>query len=148
MQTHGNQNINNVESYNVTESLTYNIPLPKCKRTATKTPMTICTAKTIGAVTSHKILRVLFDSESTKTRTKQSALPCTAKPKQLGTARNLLTLAGKLTAADVITLRDIRLPEFDKNRQIDEHKALVFYTKSRYDIILGTDFFSKSWYRH
>jgi len=35
------------------------------------------------------------------------------------------------------------LPEFDKNRQIDEQNALVFDNSCRYDIIFGTDFLTK-----
>ena len=72
--THAHNDID-IEIYNVTEDVTYNIPLPKCKCTATETPTTICTAKTIGAVRSHKILRILLDSGSRKTLIKRSALP-------------------------------------------------------------------------
>ena len=57
--THAHNDID-IEIYNVTEHVAYNILLPKCKHTATKTPTTICTAKTIGSVTSHKILRRPF----------------------------------------------------------------------------------------
>ena len=41
-------------------------------------------------------------------------------------------------------LRDLRLPEFDKNHRIDEQKALIFDSKHRYDIILGADFLTKT----
>ena len=44
----------------------------------------------------------------------------------------------------MVTMREFRLPEFDKNRRIEEQKALVFETLCRYDIILGTDFLRKS----
>ena len=44
----------------------------------------------------------------------------------------------------MVYLRDLRLPEFDKNRAIDEQKALVFEGKCRYDIILGADFLEKT----
>ena len=45
----------------------------------------------------------------------------------------------------MVTLRDIRLPEFDKNRRIDEQRALVLdNTNCKYDIILGTNFLSKT----
>ncbi len=48
-------------------------------------------------------------------------------------------------AQQVITLGDIRLPEFDKNRQIAQQKALVFDNDNcRYDMILGTNFLSKT----
>ena len=44
-----------------------------------------------------------------------------------------------------VTLRDIRLPEFDKNRRINQQNALIFDNKNcKYDIILGTDFLSKT----
>jgi len=140
--THAHNDID-IEIYNVTEDVTYNIPLPKCKRTATETPTTICTAKTIGAVRSHKILRILLDSGSRKTLIKRSALPRGTKPKKLSTTKTLTTLAGNVAAAEIVTLRDIRLPEFDKNRRIEEQKALVFDAPCRYDIIFGTDFLTK-----
>ena len=38
---------------------------------------------------------------------------------------------------------DLRLSEFDKNRRIDEQKALIFDGKCRYDVILGADFLTK-----
>ena len=44
----------------------------------------------------------------------------------------------------MVTMRDFRLPEYDKNRRIEENKALVFDTPCRYDIIFGTDFLSKA----
>jgi hypothetical protein len=46
-----------------------------------------------------------------------------------------------------VTLRDLRLPKFDKNRHISQQKqkALVFDNdKVKYDIILGTNLFSKT----
>ena len=39
-------------------------------------------------------------------------------------------------------LRDIRLPEFDKNCRIDECKAPIFDNECKYDIIFGADFLS------
>jgi len=35
------------------------------------------------------------------------------------------------------------LPEFDKNRQIEEQKAVVFDAPCRYDIIFDTDYLTK-----
>ena len=112
-----------IEIYNVTEDVTYHIPLPKCKRTATETPTTIFTAKTIGAVKSHKILRILLDSGSRKTLIKRSALPRGTKPKKLSKTKTLTTLAGNVAAAEVITLRDIRLPEFNKKQRYQRAKG-------------------------
>ena len=50
---------------------------------------------------------------------------------------------GTSEASEVVTLRKIRLPDFNNNLQVDEIKALVFNTKTRYDIILGSDFLLK-----
>ena len=55
------------------------------------------------------------------------------------------TLAGKLISQEVVVLRDMRLPEFDKNKRIDQQKCLVFDNDNcNYDIILGTDFLTKT----
>ena len=41
--------------------------------------------------------------------------------------------------------RHVRLPEFDKNRRSSEQHALVFDSKTcKYDMILGTNFLSKT----
>ena len=44
---------------------------------------------------------------------------------------------------DMVYLQELKLPKFDKNRQVDEHKALIFYGKCCYGIILGADFLTK-----
>ena len=60
-------------------------------------------------------------------------------------SKSFNTLAGKKTAQKVVTLRDIRLPEFDKNKRISQQRALIFNNDNcRYDIILGTKFQSKA----
>jgi hypothetical protein len=46
---------------------------------------------------------------------------------------------------EVVTMGDIRLPEFDKNRRINQQKVLVFDNNNvKYNIILGTNFLSKT----
>ena len=72
------------------------------------------------------------------------ALPRGCKPVTLQTQKKVTTLAGSMVADKMIHLRDIKLPEFDKNRTVDELKALIFEKDCRYDIILGADFLSKS----
>ena len=74
---------------------------------------------------------------------KRSVLQRGVKPRKLITSKVMKTLAGILAATYTVTLRDIRLPEFDENRRIEEQKALVFDTACRYDIIFGTYFLSK-----
>ncbi len=58
---------------------------------------------------------------------------------------NVTTLAGKIQMQEVVTLRDLRLPEFDKNRSIGEQKCLVFDNDNvKYNIIMGTHFLVKA----
>ena len=111
-------------------------------RSLLQTPEKIATAKTINSLTSKRLLRVLLDSESSKTLIHRSALPKGIVTVPINGA-TLTTLAGKISATEMVTMRDFRLPEFDKNIRIEEQKALVFNTPCRYDIILGTDFLSK-----
>ncbi len=43
----------------------------------------------------------------------------------------------------MVVLRNLRLPELDKYRNVDQQKALIFDADScRYDAILGADFLS------
>jgi hypothetical protein len=45
----------------------------------------------------------------------------------------------------MVVLRNLRLPDLDKNRNVDQQKALMFDADScRYDVILGADFLSKT----
>ena len=109
-----------------------------------ETPATICTANTIGLIRSRKLLRVLLDSGSNACLINRSALPKGIIPKELSNKKSFRTLAGKLSASQMVTLRDVRLPEFDKNRHIEQQRALIFDNdKCKYDLILGTNFLSK-----
>jgi hypothetical protein len=46
---------------------------------------------------------------------------------------------------EVVTMQDIRLPQFNKNRCINQQKVLVFDNDNvKYNIILGTNFLSKT----
>ncbi len=46
---------------------------------------------------------------------------------------------------EVVTMQNIRLPEFDKNRRINKQKVQVFDNNNfKYNIILGTNFLSKT----
>jgi hypothetical protein len=45
----------------------------------------------------------------------------------------------------MVVLRNLRLSELDKNRNVHQQKALIFDADSyRYDVNLGADFLSKS----
>jgi hypothetical protein len=76
---------------------------------------------------------------------KRSVLPPKVITKTISETKSISTLAGKLQAQEVVTVKDLRLPEFDKNWHISQQKALVFDNDHvRYDIILGTNFLSKT----
>ena len=49
-----------------------------------------------------------------------------------------------MSVTEMVTMRDFRLPEFDKNIRMKEQKSLVFNTPYWYNIILGTDLLSKA----
>ena len=49
-----------------------------------------------------------------------------------------------MQAAEMAHLGDIWFPEFDKNIRLDEQKAFIFENKCRYDVILGSNFLTKS----
>ncbi len=67
---------------------------------------------------------------------KRSALPKGLTTKFLGDTKLVRTLAGGLKTQEVVRLRDIRLPKFDKNKHINQQKNLVFDNDNvKYDII-------------
>jgi hypothetical protein len=107
--------------------------------------MTICTAYTIGTIRSRRLFRVLFDSGLNVSLIKRSALLKGIITKLLGDTKLVRTLTGHLKTLEVVTMRDIRLPEFDKNKRINQHKVLGFDNDNvKHDIILGTNFLSKT----
>jgi hypothetical protein len=56
---------------------------------------------------------------------KRSALPKGVITKLLGDTKLVRTLAGHHIMQEVVTMRDLRLPKFDKNRHINQQKVLV-----------------------
>ena len=76
---------------------------------------------------------------------KRSALPKGVITKLLGDSKLVITLTGCLKTQEVVMIQDIRLPEFNKNRRINQKKALVFDNNNvKNNIILGTNFLSKT----
>ena len=132
--------------YKEEQDVTYMIPVPKTgtPRDSSLTPITIMVVDTMGLKKSRSLLKVLFDPGSTKSLISRKALPRMAQLIPLTSAKKVTTLAGSMQTKDMVHLRDLRLPEFDKNRRIDEQKALIFDGKCRYDVILGADFLTKS----
>jgi hypothetical protein len=90
------------------------------------TPVTIMVVDTISAVRSKKLLKVLLDSGSTTTLINNKCLPKHCKPCSISSSRKVNTLTGTYTSTEVVTIRNLRLPEFDKNRNVDQQKASYF----------------------
>ncbi len=109
------------------------------------TPVTIIAVDTISSVKSRILLKVLLDSGSTTTMINRKCLPRNCQTCKISNSRKIGTLAGSYTSSEMVVLRNLRLPELDKNRSVDQQKALVFDADScRYDVILGADFLSKT----
>jgi hypothetical protein len=71
-------------------------------------------------------------------------LPKNCQTKEIAAAKTVKTLGGKLTSQHMVVMRDVRMPEFDKNRRISQQTCLVFDNDNcNYDIILGTNFLTK-----
>ncbi len=123
----------------------FNYHGPKIKIPKQESPVTICTADTIGNIRSRRLFWVLFDSGLNVSMIKRSALPKGIVTKLLGDTKLGRTLTGHLKTQEVVTMWDIRLQVFNKNRRINQQKVQVFDNKNvKYDIILGTTFLSKT----
>ena len=98
-------------------SMHYQVPVPKngTSRDLNLTPISINVIDIIGLVKSRKLLKNLFDPRSTATMIKKSIVPETAVPKTLSGDKTVKTIDGKMNANQIVHLRDVRLPEFDKN---------------------------------
>jgi hypothetical protein len=71
-------------------------------------------------------IKDFFDSGSNGSMIKRSSLPKAFITKLLGDTKLVRTLAGHLKMHKVITMRDLRLLDFYKNRRINQQKVLVF----------------------
>jgi hypothetical protein len=109
------------------------------------TPVTIMVLDTISSVKSRILLKVLLDPGSATTMINRKCLPRHCQPCKISNSRKISTLAGSYISSEMVVLHNLRLPELDKNRNIDQHKALIFDADTcKYDVILGADFLSKT----
>ncbi len=91
----------------------YNYHGPKIIMPRCECPVTICTADTIGAVKSRRLLQVLLDSGSTVSMIKRSVLPPKVVTKTISETKNISMLAGKLQAQEIVQRSEVA--RFDKN---------------------------------
>jgi len=90
-------------------------------------------------------LKVLLDSGSTIILINKKCLPKACKPCPISQSRLVNTLAGSYQSSAMVIMHNIRLPELDKNRNVDQQKALTFESDTcKYDVILGADFLTKT----
>ena len=109
------------------------------------TPVTIMVADTIGTVKSRRLLKVLLDSGSTTTLINKKCLPRKCLPCKTSQSKMVNTLAGNYQSSAMVIIHNLRLPELDKNRNIEQQKALIFESENcKYDVILGADFLTKT----
>eukprot|EP00970_Alexandrium_tamarense_P003934 scaffold665_cov127-Alexandrium_tamarense.AAC.1 len=123
------------------------IPIPKISTTVYQnryTPVTILMCDTIATLQPRKMFKVLVDSGTMRTLIKRDCLPANAKARTLEEIKTFKTLSSELKTTEVVTMQDIKLPEFSRNRTVDSHNALVFNSPCRYDVILGADFLTKT----
>jgi hypothetical protein len=109
------------------------------------TPVTILVVDTISSVRSRRLQKVLLDSGSTATSINKRCLPRHCKPHEIFSSKQVNTLAGTYTSTEVVIICNLRLPEFDKNRNVNQQKALVFQSETcKYNVILVADFLMKT----
>jgi hypothetical protein len=109
------------------------------------TPVTIMVVETISSVRIRTLLKVLLDAESTTTLVNKKCLLRHCKPCKISSSRKVSTLAGTHTSVEIVIMHNLRLPEFNKNRNVDQEKALIFQSETcKYDVILGAELFDKN----
>ena len=124
-----------------TNNVKTEVKMPNKKRL---TPTSIMVVDTISEVKSRVLLKVLFDPGSTATLINRKCLPKNCKAHPINQERKINTLAGSCETKSMVVMKNLRLPELDKNCVVNHQKALVLSGQCKYDVILGADFLSKS----
>ena len=89
-----------------------------------------------------RVFKVLIDSGGTSSMLNEKSLPpgVTVTPVAPQTVN---TLAGHMTTKGKVNVKSMRLPEFERNRIIEEHEFSTFKAPCKYDMILGADYCAK-----
>ena len=104
-----------------------------------------CAYMLVKAINDHgtaRVFKVLFDSGGTSSMLNVKALPEGVIPTKVE-PQTVNTLAGHMTTNGKVKVTGMRLPEFDRNRVIEEHEFSTFNAKCKYDMILGADYCKK-----
>jgi hypothetical protein len=109
------------------------------------TPVRIMVVDTIPLVRSRGLLKILLDSGSLTTLVSKKCLPKKCRPCQISQSRMVNTLAGSYQLSAMVVMRNLRLPKLEKNRNVEQQKALIFESDTcKYDVILGADFLTET----
>jgi hypothetical protein len=102
--------------------------------------------KTQEVVTMQDLRLPEFDKNRRINQQMVSVLSKGIITKLLGDTKLVRTPKGCLKTQEVVTMQDLRLPEFNKNRRINQQMVLVLdNNNAKYNIILDTNFLSKKW---
>ncbi len=119
--------------------------IPDSPQNRNLTPVTIMVADSICAIRFRRLLKVLLDSGSTTTLVNKKCLPKKCRPCQISQSRIVNTLAGFYQLSAMVVMHNLRLPELDKNKNVEQQKALIFESNTcRYDVILGNALLTKT----
>ncbi len=120
------------ELYAISEDNGSDKEVDKPKKTVPQnfTPVTIMVVDTISSVRLRRLLRMLLDSGSTTTLINKKCLPRHCKPCKISSSRKMNTLAGTYTSTKIVIMHNLRLPELDKNGNVNRQKALVFQSET------------------
>jgi hypothetical protein len=84
------------------------------------TPVTIMVVDAISSVKSRVLLKVLLDSGSTTTMINRKCLSRNCQACKISNSRKISTPAGSYTSSEMVVLHNLRLPELDKNSNVDQ----------------------------
>jgi hypothetical protein len=111
----------NLEQISAKEAMDINKNVPKQLR-----PVTIMVVETIYSAKLRNLLKVLLDSGSTTTMINRICLPRNCQTCKISNSRKISTLTGSYTLSEMAVLHNLRLPELDKNCNVDHQKAVIF----------------------
>jgi hypothetical protein len=95
---------------------------PKKNVPENRTTVTIMVVDTISSVRSRRLLKILLDSGSAITLVNKKCLPKKCRPCQISQSRMVNKLADSYQLSAMVVMRNLRLPELDKNRNIEQQK--------------------------
>ena len=107
-------------------------------------PIVYLMANMTGSILDPAIHRTLLDSGSGKTLISKSALPPGTEIQVTEQDEQMNTMAGIFKPLGYVILKDLWMPEFDKNLPIYDQMCYVFDTPCRYQIIAGQDFLQRT----